>query len=141
MPDKTLKAPKQMLHAQKIANITDTAIRIPFIGVRFGLDSIIGLIPGLGDILMLGVSAYMVLLARQMGIPKALQIIMLRNSLMDFALGLIPIVGDIADIFYRVNKINVRIMEKFWLEQHKSVLEQSTQQHLTDWQKQQNQAQ
>jgi hypothetical protein len=141
MPDNIVKAPKQLLRAQKIANISDTAVRIPFIGVRVGLDFIIGLIPGLGDIIMLAVSAYIVLLAKQMGLPKALRIIMLRNSLIDFALGLLPIVGDIADIFYRANKINVRIMEKFWLEQHKSVIDQSTQQHLTDWQNQQNHSQ
>ena len=141
MSDNIVNAPKQLLRAQKIANITDTAVRIPFIGVRIGLDFVIGLIPGLGDIIMLAVSAYIVLLARQMGLPKALQIIMLRNSLMDFALGLLPIVGDIADIFYRSNKINVRIMEKFWLEQHRSVIAQSTKQHLADWQKQQNHSQ
>ena len=141
MSDNIVKAPKQLLRAQKIANITDTAVRIPFIGVRIGLDFVIGLIPGLGDIIMLAVSAYIVLLARQMGLPKALQIIMLRNSLMDFALGLLPIVGDIADIFYRANKINLRIMEKFWLHHHKSAIDQSTQKHLTDWQKQQNHSQ
>ena len=141
MPDKIVNAPKQLLRAQKIANITDTAVRIPIIGVRIGLDFIIGLIPGLGDIIMLAVSAYIVLLAKQMGVPKALQIIMMRNSLVDFALGLLPIVGDIVDIFYRANKINVRIMEKFWLEQHRSAIDQSTQQHITDWQKQQNHSQ
>ena len=137
MPDKMLRAPKQLLRAQKIANITDSAVRIPIIGVRFGLDFLIGLIPGLGDIVMFGVSAYMLLLARQMGLPKALRTIMLRNSLVDFVLGLIPLVGDIADIFYRSNKTNVRIMEKFWLEKHKSDIELSTQDQLTDWQEQQ----
>jgi hypothetical protein len=138
MPDKIAKAPKHLLRAQKIANITDAAVRIPFIGVRIGLDFLIGLIPGLGDILMLAVSIYIVLLARKMALPKVLQIIMLRNCFIDFALGLIPIVGDIVDIFYRANKTNVHIMEKFWLDQHKSVIKHTTQQQLTDWQKQQN---
>ena len=138
MSDKRVTAPKQLLRAQRIANITDTAVRIPIIGARVGLDFLIGLIPGLGDIIMLVVSLYIVMLARQMDIPKALRVMMLRNCLIDFALGFVPIVGDIADMFYRANKANVRIMEKFWLEKHKSVIDQSTQDHLSDWQKQQN---
>jgi hypothetical protein len=139
MSDKLVTAPKQLLRAQKIANITDTAVRIPIVGVRVGLDFLIGLIPGLGDIIMLVVSAYIIFLAKKMGLPKSLRMIMLRNSLIDFSLGFVPLVGDIADMFYRANKINVRIMEKFWLEKHKSLIEQSTQDHLTDWQKRQDQ--
>lgn len=135
MSPHTPKAPKQLLRAQKIAQLTDTAMRIPVIGTQVGLDFFIGLIPGLGDLIMLAVSGYIVLLARQMGLPKALQLLMLRSCLIDFALGLLPIVGDIVDIFYQANKANVRIMERFWLEQNKSSLDESTAQSLEEWKK------
>jgi hypothetical protein len=138
MPVEHPKAPKQLLRAQKIAHLSDTALRIPFIGTRVGLDFIVGLIPGAGDAIMLGVSGYIVLLAKQVGVPRGLRLLMLRNCLIDFALGLLPIVGDIVDVFYQANKANVRITERFWLEQHKSALDQSISQNLAQWEEEQS---
>ena len=131
-------APKPLLRAQKIAHLSDSAVRIPIIGKGVGLDFFIGLIPGVGDLIMFGVSAYIILLAKSLGVPGALRLLMLRRCLIDFVLGLLPIVGDISDIFYQANKANVKVMERFWLAQHKSTLDETVSQNLARWENEQN---
>ncbi|GAA0859584.1 DUF4112 domain-containing protein [Aliiglaciecola litoralis] len=130
-----ISVPNQLLLAQKIANLTDTAVRIPFTNIKLGLDSLIGLIPGVGDTVMLGVSASIIVMGKSMGLPRALLIKMIRNSIFDFLLGLIPILGDIVDIFYKANLANVRIMEKWWVVQNKAHLDANAQQQLEDWER------
>lgn len=128
------QAPSELLMAQKVANITDTAVRIPFIGIKVGLDFLIGLIPGIGDTIMLAVAASIISMAKSMGVPKPLLIKMIRNSVFDFALGLIPFVGDIIDIFYKANQANVRIMERWWVEQNKPHIDNYAKKQLEKWQ-------
>ena len=65
------KAPKALLKAQKLANLLDTAVKLPFIPIRIGLDSIVGLIPGAGDALMLFVSLRIVWLGKSLGFNKS----------------------------------------------------------------------
>ncbi len=130
----TPHVPDALLKAQSIANITDTAVRIPVLGIRLGLDFIIGLIPVIGD-LITGLLAFrIIVLARQMDVPATLQKVMLRNMIVDILLGLVPVLGDIVDIFFKANKANVRIMEKWWLQQNAEALKVHTNQKLTDWQ-------
>lgn len=109
--------PNELRQAQALANITDTAIRLPVIGIEVGLDFLIGLIPVAGDAIMTLVALRIVHLARKMGLPKPSQRIMLRNALVDFGLGFIPVVGDVIDLVFKANKRNVRIMEGYWQEQ------------------------
>ena len=130
-----ISVPPQLLLAQKIANITDTAITIPFTKLRFGLDFLIGLIPGIGDAIMLCVSISIIVLGKGLGLPKSHIMQMIRNSVIDFFLGLVPFVGDIIDFFYKANKANVRIMEKYWLEQNRISLSSHTQKQFAEWEK------
>ena len=109
------QAPKALLKAQQLANLADAKIRIPILGIRLGLDFIIGLIPVLGDLVMVGLSLSIVGMAKTMHVPKALRMIMLRNIALDFLLGIIPFFGDVVDLFYKSNLKNVRIMEEWWL--------------------------
>ncbi len=127
------KAPKALLKAQKLANLLDTAVKLPFIPIRIGLDSIVGLIPGAGDALMLFVSLRIVWLGKSLGMPKALIAQMVKNSAIDFGLGFIPFVGDIADIFYKANQKNVRIMERWWISENKHEVDKVTQKALSEW--------
>jgi hypothetical protein len=138
MPQVSALAPKPLLRAQKLAHFSDSAFALPFTSIRIGWEAIIGLIPGVGDVLGLALSAYIILLAKQMALPKGLLLLMLRNSLLDFALGLLPIVGDYVDIFYKANKANVKIMQSYWLEQHRGDLKQSAKHRLAQWERQQN---
>jgi len=127
------KAPKALLKAQKLANLLDTAVKLPFIPIRIGLDSIVGLIPGAGDALMLFVSLRIVWLGKSLGMPKALIAQMVKNSAIDFGLGFIPFVGDIVDIFYKANQKNVRIMERWWISENKHKVDKVTQKALSEW--------
>ena len=127
------KAPKALLKAQKLANLLDTAVKLPFIPIRIGLDSIVGLIPGAGDALMLFVSLRIVWLGKSLGMPKALIAQMVKNSAIDFGLGFIPFVGDIVDIFYKANQKNVRIMERWWISENKHEVDKVTQTALSEW--------
>ena len=128
-----VKAPKALLKAQKLANLLDTAVKLPFIPIRIGLDSIVGLIPGAGDALMLFVSLRIVWLGKSLGMPKALIAQMVKNSAIDFGLGFIPFVGDIVDIFYKANQKNVRIIERWWISENKHEVDKATQKALSEW--------
>ncbi|MFS1703518.1 DUF4112 domain-containing protein [Alteromonas sp. AMM-1] len=126
-------APTELLKAQKLANRLDTAFKLPFVPFRIGFDAIIGLIPGVGDAIMLIAALRIVYLGKQMGLPTGLVKVMLRNALLDFGLGFIPVVGDIADFFYKANQANVRVMEKYWVSQNKAAIDANAQAALANW--------
>ncbi len=126
-------APHELLEAQKMANVLDTAIKVPFTPFKFGLDSIVGLIPGIGDALMLVAALRIVWLGKKMGMPKPLIKKMVRNSAIDFGIGFIPFVGDLVDFFYKANRANVKLMEKWWLQENKAQLDAATRKSLQSW--------
>ncbi len=126
-------APAELLKAQKLANRLDTVFKLPFIPFRIGLDAIIGLIPGLGDAVMLIAALRIVYLGKRMGLPPGLVKVMLRNALLDFGLGFIPLVGDIVDFFYKANQANVRVMEKYWVSQNKDAIDANAKSALEAW--------
>jgi hypothetical protein len=133
-----VQAPEALLQAQKLANLTDSKIRIPFLGIRLGLDFLIGLIPVMGDIIMVGVSLSIIGMAKTMQVPRALRIAMLKNIVIDFLLGFIPFIGDIVDLFYKSNLKNVRIMEKWWVSQNHQKIQANSQQAIQEWEKSQS---
>jgi hypothetical protein len=135
--EENFKAPSALLQAQAIANILDTAIPIPFFKIRLGLDFLIGLIPGIGDAIMLLASLRIVHLGKQLGLPKSHVSMMFRNSVIDFGLGFIPIVGDIVDLFYKANQKNVRIMERWWVEENKAQIDAIAKQKMQEWEEKQ----
>lgn len=128
-----LKAPKELIEAQKLAHLSDTAIKLPFFNIELGLDFIVGLIPVIGDTIMVLLSARIIWLARKLGMPKTLQLIMIKNCLTDYLLGLIPLLGDIIDLFYKANKANAKIIQTWWLEQNKHALNAGVNQSLSAW--------
>lgn len=128
-----MQAPEPLLRAQNIANILDMAVKIPFVGIRVGLDFLIGLIPVIGDATMLIASLRIVQLGRQLGVPKDIQHKMLTNSFLDFGLGFIPLVGDIFDLFFKANVRNVRLMERWWIENNKERVDEHAKQVLVQW--------
>lgn len=132
-----VKAPSALLKAQKLANLLDTALKLPFIPIKIGLDSIVGLIPGAGDALMLFVSLRIVWLGKSLGMPSALVAQMVKNSAIDFGLGFIPFIGDLIDVFYKANQKNVRIMERWWISENKSQVDEATKQKLEQWEAEQ----
>lgn len=128
-----VQAPKALLRAQKLANLTDSKIRVPILGIRLGLDFLIGLIPIVGDIIMVLVSLSIVAMAKSMQVPRLLRLAMLKNIAIDFLLGLIPFVGDLVDLFYKSNQKNVRIMEQWWVSQNHQQIQSNSQKQLKEW--------
>ncbi|MGS2719214.1 DUF4112 domain-containing protein [Paraglaciecola aestuariivivens] len=129
----SIKAPKALLRAQKLANLADSQIRIPIVGIQLGLDFWLGLLPVVGDFIMLLVSLRILAYAKAIEVPKALRVIMLRHIIIDFVLGSLPVVGDLFDLFYKANQKNVRIMEKWWVSQNHADIQSSGQQALKAW--------
>jgi hypothetical protein len=93
-----------------IARLMDTAVAIPFTRVRIGADSVLGLLPGLGDAAGTLVSLYLVNEARRLGVPKAKLGQMLANVGVDFVGGAVPLLGDIFDVYFKCNKRNVDVV-------------------------------
>lgn len=136
--DKHFRAPDELLQAQKLANTLDTAVKIPIIGIPVGLDFLIGLIPAVGDASMMLVSLRIVHLGRKLGVPKQLQTAMLRNIAIDFGLGFVPLIGDIIDLFYKANQKNVRLIERWWIQQNKAEVDALAKQKLLEWEQKQD---
>jgi len=107
-------------HAQRIARIDalatllDTAFVIPGTTIRFGIDALIGLVPGIGDVITTALSLFIVREAHALGAPKHLVARMLVNVAFDGALGLVPLVGDAFDVAWRANRRNVDMLRR-WL--------------------------
>jgi hypothetical protein len=98
-----------------LAILLDSALVIPGIGVRFGLDALIGLVPAIGDIVTTTLSLFIVHEAYQLGAPGHILLRMLGNVAVDGALGAVPVVGDAFDVVWRANRRNVRLLRE-WLE-------------------------
>lgn len=94
------------------AVLLDSAFRIPGTGIRFGLDAIIGLIPGLGDISTPAFAGLLLMQAVRMRLPVVVQARMVLNAAFDMLIGLVPILGDLADIGWKANLKNLALLER-----------------------------
>ena len=94
------------------AVLLDSAFRIPGTGIRFGLDAIVGLIPGLGDISTPAFAALLLMQAVRMRLPVVVQARMVLNAAFDMLIGLVPILGDLADIGWKANLRNLALLER-----------------------------
>ena len=98
---------------EKFSRFTDSSIKIPLTNFSIGADSIIGLIPGVGDAAGLGLSAYVLLEAHRAGADRSLKLRILRNMGIDFIGGLIPVVGDAFDAVYKANTRNTLLLKHY----------------------------
>lgn len=88
----------------------DSALVLPGTNIRFGVDAIVGLMPGIGDLITTLVSCYIVHEAHQLGAPKALILRMIGNIAIDGLVGSAPLVGDVFDVIWRANRRNVALL-------------------------------
>ena len=96
---------------QAVANLLDTAFVIPGTKQRVGIDAIIGLVPGVGDVITTILSSYIIWEARNLGVSRFALTRMLANLGIHAAVGSLPLVGDVFDAFFRVNQRNMRIVQ------------------------------
>lgn len=100
---------------KRLARLLDTQFKIGK-GFRFGIDPLLGLIPGIGDFLSLLLSGGMIAMASKHGVSRKLLILMSLNAFLDAVIGSIPVLGGIFDFFYKANTRNVRMLEKYYYE-------------------------
>jgi hypothetical protein len=98
---------------RSLARVLDSAIRIPGTNIRFGLDSVVGLIPGVGDLTGAALSGYIVLTAARMGVPSAVLGRMLLNLGLDTLVGTVPLLGDLFDVGFRANTRNAALLDRY----------------------------
>ena len=101
-----------MQRLRQLSYLLDNAIAIPGTDFRFGLDPILGVLPGGGDVLTGAMSVYIVFEAARMGLPAPTIGRMGFNILIDTLTGLVPVLGDLFDVGWKANSRNVALLEK-----------------------------
>ena len=94
------------------ATLLDSRFRIPGTNIRFGLDPILSLVPGLGDLASPVFTAALLAQVFRQRVPRIVVVRMLLNALIDAAIGAIPIAGQLGDIFFRANVRNLALLER-----------------------------
>lgn len=100
---------------RRLAWLLDGAARIPGTKFRFGLNSLIGLAPGVGDTVLAGISLWIVWEARTLGVPTHKLARMLGNVGIEAAMGAIPLLGDAMDVMFKANLRNIAIIDEHFL--------------------------
>ncbi len=96
-----------------LADLMDNKFTIPGTSIRFGIDSLIGLIPGIGDTISLLISSYIVRRAHEYGVPHHVKARMAFNIFVDWLIGIVPFIGDIFDVGWKANRMNVDLLKKY----------------------------
>ena len=111
-----LLVPRSLKNLDVLAKLMDAQFRIPGTNFRFGLDSLIGLIPGAGDLSTFAVSGYMLMIMAKNGASGFVLARMITNILVDAIFGSIPILGDLFDVAFKANMRNMRLMQQHYKE-------------------------
>ena len=90
----------------------DSAYRVPGTSIRFGWDPLVGLVPGIGDVATASFAVTILYHAYLLGVPRVVLLRMVLNILIDLAAGLVPIAGDVADIAWKSNSLNLALLER-----------------------------
>ena len=97
---------------RKLQHLLDNAFRVPGTSLRFGWDPIIGVVPWVGDVLAALMTCAIVVQAHHMSVPRVVQVRMLLNTAIDLIAGSLPVVGDVADVFWKANAKNFLLLER-----------------------------
>lgn len=97
---------------EQLADLMDSRFVLPGTDIRFGLDSLVGLIPGIGDLASGMVSVYLMNRARALGVPKTLIWRMAANIGVDFVGGAVPLIGDVFDVAFKSNRRNIALLKR-----------------------------
>lgn len=94
-----------------LSRVLDDAVRVPGTNMRFGLDGIMGLVPGAGDLLGSALGIYALAAAAAAGAPRSLILRMAWNLTVDAVGGAVPVAGDVFDFAYKAHRRNARLLE------------------------------
>lgn len=102
----------RLARLDRLANTLDSKFRIPLLGIPVGWDSILGLIPGVGDLVTLGPGAWIIVEGHRMGARKRVLGRMALNTGVDTVIGGIPLIGDAFDLFFKSHRRNVALLRR-----------------------------
>ena len=103
-------AMRRLARMVKLARLMDTALRVPGTNIRFGADSVLGLLPVAGDAAGAIIGLVIVNEARRLGLPTSKQMQMLANIGTDAVFGSLPVVGDLFDVYFKSHRRNIQVI-------------------------------
>jgi hypothetical protein len=106
-------ANSRLAQARALAKLLDRAVRIPGTNITFGLDAVLGLVPGGGDVAGAIFSGWLLMLGAKMGVPRHILARMVANIAIDTVGGSVPIIGDLFDVAWKSNTRNLALLEQF----------------------------
>ncbi|MDA8746318.1 DUF4112 domain-containing protein [Rubripirellula amarantea] len=109
-----LESSRELKWVDSFTRTLDTKLRIPGTNVRFGVDFILGLVPGAGDLLSLGLSGILIATMAKNGASAKLVTKMLGNVLLDTIVGTVPVLGNLFDLFFKANYRNLELMREYY---------------------------
>ena len=98
--------------AQALAQILDSSLTIPGTSIRIGLDPLLGLIPGIGDLISNAIGSSLLFLATKAGVPRIVILRMSLNIVINMVLGAIPVIGDLFSIWFKSNLQNAQLLHR-----------------------------
>ncbi len=101
-----------------LSQLFDTAFILPGTNVRFGIEALLRLIPGIGDAAASALSAYLLYEAHRLGVPRHVFARLAANVAMEGIVGAVPLIGDLFDVGFRANRRNVRILRDHFEEEN-----------------------
>jgi hypothetical protein len=99
-----------------LAKLMDSQFKIPGTNIKFGLDALIGLVPGAGDFATFLISGYMITVLSKNGASGFVLARMVLNVVVDSLFGAIPVLGDIFDVAFKANQRNMKLMQQHYVE-------------------------
>lgn len=103
---------RRLERLRRVAWVLDSSLRVPGTGIRFGVDSLIGLVPGLGDLVAGAMSLYIIAQGARLGLPRSLLARMGWNVAVDTLVGEVPVLGDLFDVAWKANMRNLGLLEE-----------------------------
>lgn len=103
---------QELDHLDRISTLLDSRFRVPGTQVRFGWDSLLGLVPGVGDAAALIPACYLLYKGHDLGARKRTLARMALNTGLDATIGAIPVLGDLFDLFFKANNRNIAILKR-----------------------------
>ena len=104
--------PSRLVQLRRWAVLLDSAFKVPGLPVRFGLDAIVGLIPGVGELTTPAFTMLLLFTGVRMRVPVVVLARMVLNTGVDTLIGLIPVLGDITDVGWKANLRNLELLER-----------------------------
>lgn len=102
-----------LVRLDRYSRMTDSQFRIPLTRIRFGVDPIIGLIPVIGDFIGLLLSLPVLIEAARLQAPRELRRKMIRNMIIEAVMGIVPILGDAFDVYWKANTRNTALLRQW----------------------------